>query len=171
MPTCIVLIGLPGTGKSTITKKMIEYDSDSFVYSTDAYIEEQARALGSTYDDLFTDYIKKAEFRMDAMLDIAVQDKLTVFWDQTNLSAKKRKKIIDRMKKAGYQMQAVAIIPPTAPEDIAEWEQRLTGRPGKTIPDFIMKNMKESYVLPTLEEGFYRVEFYNMYGKFVKALG
>jgi tRNA uridine 5-carbamoylmethylation protein Kti12 len=164
-PICTVMVGLPGLGKSTLIKGMWK-DTDTFIYSTDGYIEQQAQALNKTYDDVFKDYIDKATFRMNALLDIAIKDGVDIIWDQTNLGAGKRHKIIDQMSKAGYQVRCVCIVPPEAGHisDQKDWKHRLANRPGKTIPDEVVSNMYRSFTMPTVEEGFDMITFYNMHG-------
>ena len=163
-PICTVMVGLPGLGKSTLIEGM--YKPDTFIYSTDSYIEQQAQALDKTYDDVFKDYIDKATFRMNALLDIAIKERLDIIWDQTNLGVGKRRKIINRMKQAGYWVRCVCIIPPEAGwlDDQKVWARRLANRPGKTIPHNIMTNMFESFTVPTMDEGFDVIDIYNMHG-------
>ena len=58
-----MLIGVPASGKSTWVNKSIGsiMCNDTFVYSTDAYIEKIAENLGMTYDDVFKDIIDRME--------------------------------------------------------------------------------------------------------------
>ena len=53
----------------------------------------------------------------------------------------------------GYRFDAVVFPNP----DPAEWERRLNSRPGKTIPDNIIRNMVASFRMPTPEEGFVNI--------------
>jgi len=112
--TCYVMVGLPASGKSTFLNfiESPEFGDTVFIYSTDTYIEDNAKALGKTYDEIFQDYIGKATTRMNALLDLAIKADIDVYWDQTNLSAKKRKKIINRMKNAGYNVECVCFVTP-----------------------------------------------------------
>ena len=169
-PICTVMVGLPGLGKSThIESELKLYDRIGmglFVYSTDTYIEAQAKAVGKNYSEVFELFIDKATVRMNALLDIAIKDRMDIIWDQTNLGVGKRRKIINRMKQAGYQVRCVCIIPPEAGwlDDQKVWANRLRNRPGKTIPDHVLSNMYKYFVIPTIEEGFDMITFYNMHG-------
>lgn len=167
-PLCTVMVGLPGLGKSTLLNFADdpEFGDTVFIYSTDNYIEQQAAALDKTYDEVFQDYISKATTRMNALLDIAIKEGIDVYWDQTNLGVGKRRKIINRMKQAGYQVRCNCIIPPEAGwlDDQKVWANRLRNRPGKTIPQNILTNMIESFTVPSVDEGFDMITFYNMHG-------
>ncbi len=168
-PVCEVMVGLPGTGKSTLVKDMYDVDN-MFVYSTDNYIEKCAEQNGITYDEVLdAQGYKPATKHMNEKLDIAVRSGQDIVWDQTNLSVKKRAKIIRRMRKAGYQIRCSCIIPPEAGhfDDLKVLKRRLEGRPGKTIPETVITNMWKSYVLPTSDEGFDMITFYSIHGALV----
>lgn len=119
-PICTVMVGLPGLGKSTIVnseRKFYEHsviDMDVFVYSTDDILERIAQQLGKTYNDVFEQHIKSATAEADIDLVYAIKERKDIIWDQTNLGVGKRKKIINRMKQAGYQVRCECIIPPEA---------------------------------------------------------
>lgn len=164
-PICTVMVGLPGLGKSTIVNGMYK-DVDTFIYSTDNLLEVAAKELGSTYDEVFETLIKSVTEAANGSLDVAIRNKQDIIWDQTNLGAGKRKKIINRMKQAGYQVRCECIIPPEAGwiDDQKTWAYRLANRPGKTIPQNILTNMIESFTVPTVAEGFDMITFYNMHG-------
>lgn len=163
-PICTVMVGLPGLGKSTLIEGM--YKPDAFIYSTDQFIEDAAAHFGKTYDEAFEDNIKAATESMNALLDDAIKERKDIIWDQTNLGVGKRRKIINRMKQAGYQVRCICIIPPEAGwlDDQKVWASRLSNRPGKTIPQNILTNMIESFTVPSVDEGFDMITFYNMHG-------
>ena len=166
MATCYVMVGLPAMGKSTLVDEMCKMDPDVFVYSTDAILERIAEQLGKTYNDVFEDHIKSAQTEADIWLAEAIKHKLNIIWDQTNLGVGKRRKIINRMKQAGYDVACYCVVPPEAGhfDDLKVWKQRLRNRPGKTIPDHVLSNMWESYVDPTVDEGFEGISYYNIHG-------
>lgn len=163
-PICTVMVGLPGLGKSTLVEGM--YKPDTFIYSTDAYIEGVASAQGKTYNEVFQETIEEATENMENFLQYAIEDGRDIIWDQTNLGVGKRRKIINRMKQAGYQVRGICIIPPEAGwlDDQKVWANRLRNRPGKTIPKNILTNMIESFTFPTVDEGFDMITFYDMHG-------
>jgi len=168
-PVCTVMVGLPAMGKSTLIKDM--HEPDTWIYSTDMYIEQIAEDNGITYDEAFESNIKAAtEFNERKLKTMIVLGKDVIF-DQTNLGVNKRRKIINRMKQAGYQVRCVCIMPPEPGhfDDLKAWKYRLQNRPGKTIPQHVISNMWESYVEPTIDEGFDMITFYNMHGALISV--
>lgn len=172
-PICTVMVGLPGLGKSTLVdsqRKVYErIDMDVFVYSTDNYIEDAAKHFGVTYNEAFEDNIKGATESMNALLDSAIKERQDVIFDQTNLGVGKRRKIINRMKQAGYQVRCECIVPPESDYDGTKenWVERLANRQGKTIPQNVLTNMIDSFIMPTTEEGFDMITFYDMHGALI----
>lgn len=162
MTTCKMFIGLPASGKSTLVSR-IKQDS-YWVYSTDAYIERVAASQNKTYDEVFANSITTATSEAEKYLALALAMKTPIIWDQTNLSDKKRRKVITKLQSYDYDIHAHCVVPPETVEDIAEWNRRLHSRKGKSIPDFVIDNMIKSYVKPTLEEGFASISFYDIYG-------
>lgn len=160
-PTATVLVGLPASGKST---RVIEMNPHAFIYSTDRYIENVASSTLRNYDEVFNDVIKQATENMNILLQSAIHDGKDIIFDQTNLSIKKRSKIINRMKQVGYSVECECFLPPETVEDIAEWNRRLHSRPGKTIDEGIIANMVKTYTIPTIEEGFDSLVYWNIYG-------
>lgn len=169
MPTCTVMVGLPATGKSTLIQRMIS--EDTWIYSTDMYIDTVAEDNGITYNEAFSSNIKAATEFNEQKLNSMIKLRKDVIWDQTNLGVGKRRKIINRMRQAGYEVNCVCIVPPEAGHisDQKDWMYRLQNRPGKNIPNEVIANMMENFVLPTADEGFDRIEFYNMHGALLKA--
>lgn len=153
MPILYVLVGLPGSGKSTIVDSIIKKYNDTFVYSTDNLIEEWSAQMGWSYNMGFQKYIDKATKEMNNMLVDALKNKNNIIWDQTNLAIKKRKSIIS---KVGPEYKKVCVYIELSKNDLEEkiLSERLNSRIGKNIPENIISNMKASFSIPTLEEGF-----------------
>ena len=166
-PICTVMVGLPATGKSTRVDALATMNPDAFVYSTDNYIERCAKQNDWTYDRAFAEFIEPATKYMNEMLDIAMRSKQDIVWDQTNLGAKKRAKIINRMRQAGYTVECECVLFPQGDSQQEDWHYRLASRTGKTIPDNILYSMMDSFVMPTVEEGFDSVHYFDMYGNLI----
>lgn len=164
MTILTVLVGLPGSGKSTYVKNVI--NEDTFVYSTDQFIEDAAKHFGITYNEAFADNIKAASASMNLLLNEAIQKRKHVIWDQTCLSAKKRCGIISRFPDS-YAKFCICRVPPRDDAEWAELNRRVLSREGKIIPSRIIESMADSYVEPTREEGFDAVYLYDIYGNVV----
>ena len=167
-----VLVGLPGSGKSTRLAFVDdpEFSNTVFVYSTDAYIEREARAVGKTYNEMFRDMIDPATKRQNELLNYALNIGVDVHWDQTNMSSKKRKGILSKFPKS-YRKVCWCIAPPRTPEEWTELDRRLASRPGKTIPHHIIESMADSYVEPELDEGFNYIMVVDLLGNTIAEKG
>lgn len=148
-PTVYMMVGVPGSGKSTwIARQNFDWNR-TVVVSTDAIIDRRAAAAGRTYSDVFQDEIKSATAEMNQNLRDAISRKMDIIWDQTNLTAKARK---GKLAQIPREYRRVAVYFPT-PGD-AELKRRLGSRPGKIIPPNVILGMKSQLEPPTESEGF-----------------
>lgn len=154
MPKCIILVGVPASGKSTWQyKKYGEYPPS--VASTDNIIQEIASSYGMTYDEGFKGLIQFAEQIMWRQITTCLMRGNDFIIDRTNLTAKSRAKFIQKLKLHRYEIEAV-VFPTPEPE---EWKRRLDSRRGKTIPQEVLDRMVASYEVPTEAEGFDKITF------------
>jgi predicted kinase len=151
---CWFLIGLPGSGKSTYIKNM---GFNGVRVSTDDYIEMIAAKENKTYNEVWDNKTyKDAERWAKDALNHAIDNHRNIIYDQTNLTAKTRKKKLDAIPETYYK---IGIVFKTL--DLGDYFSRLKGRQGKTIPLHIIENMAISFEVPTTEEGFDQI--YNIY--------
>jgi predicted kinase len=149
MSTLYVMVGVPGSGKSTWIQR--QDLTSAVVLSTDDYIEHRARALGKTYSDVFESEIKAAEQHLRLELVQAIKLNQVIYWDQTNISVNSRAKKLGAVP-AHYRR--IAVYFPTPLEVV---QQRLLDRAqatGKLIPASVMRRMTQQLTLPTISEGF-----------------
>ena len=108
-PKLYMLIGLPGSGKSTFINKILNPNKDwyTIVLSTDASIERYAEAHGKTYDDVFQEAIKGAETYLNDKLDHAIEHEYSIIWDQTNLTRKSRARKLAKIREYYYKIAMV----------------------------------------------------------------
>lgn len=154
MPKCTILIGVPGSGKTTWMQNQ-EWIDSMYIASTDDVIELVVDQFCITYNEGFKDLIKFAEKVMWRELELAAVDGDPIYIDRTNMTAKSRKRFIDMLKPYGYEFEAVVFSTP----DASEWKQRLDSRPFKTIPQDAIDRMVTSYEQPTEAEGFSAITF------------
>ena len=147
MPKCYQLIGVPASGKSTWIKDQI-WALGLTVVSTDAFVEDYARAQGKTYSEVFKDYMPTAVDLMAKQVVFARDHSHTVIWDQTSTTLASRERKFRMLP--DYEHIAVVFRTP----DLAVLKDRLSSRPGKEIPWEVIQGMIDNWEEPTEEEGF-----------------
>ena len=156
-PEIIVMIGLPGSGKSTWRDKILaQSDADYVIVSSDDEIERMAAADGLDYTSGFDKYIGKATQVSKQKFKDAIQSKKNVIWDQTNLTEKKRRGILQQVPRE-YRKIAVAF--EVTDEELQNRLNKRERETGKSIPAKVVSNMAKSYKPPSKQEGFDEVYF------------
>jgi predicted kinase len=147
MPHCYQLVGVPGSGKSTWIRNQ-DWALGLTVVSTDAFVEDYARAQGKTYSEVFEEYMPTAVDLMAEQVVFAREHGHTVIWDQTSTTVASRAKKFRMLP--DYEHVAVVFQTP----EHKELMRRLSSRPGKDIPEHVIASMIASWEDPTDEEGF-----------------
>ena len=147
MSKCYQLIGVPAAGKSTWIKNQI-WALGLTVVSTDAFVEDYARECGSTYSEVFDDYMPRAVELMANQVVFAREHGHTVIWDQTSTTVKSRARKFNMLP----DYQHISIVFRTPELDVLK--KRLANRPGKEIPWEVVQGMIDNWEEPTEEEGF-----------------
>ena len=152
MQTLVVMVGLPGSGKDYYINSLNDGDSpNDIILSTDNILEDIADDLGSTYNEVFKTHYKEAERIMETMIQNSLNHHGFVIWNQTNLTKKKRKKILNRFRKFDRKVCVYIKI------DEEVHKQRLAYREqtqGKFISDEVIEKMRSTLEEPSMEEGF-----------------
>ena len=151
---CVMLCGIPTSGKSTYVKKLkaLDYWKDAVVLSTDNYIEEYAKRVGQTYNEVFDDVIPDATRELELQLNMAKDKGKDIIWDQTNLSVKTRRNKLSKLP--FYYKRGVVYFEVSLEEAL----ERNKHRKGKFIPESILKRMWHQFEIPTRNEDFDYVE-------------
>lgn len=151
----VMFVGIPASGKSTVIQDFLIGMGfpDVFIYSSDAYIEEKAKELNSTYTEVFSKFVKEARVEMDKKLKKSIEEGKHIFWDQTNLGKKKRASALSQIPNDYYKICVYFTVPETE-EELKEHQRRLDSRKDKFIPSHVIKDMIDTYVYPTKGEGF-----------------
>jgi len=150
IPKVYVLVGVPGSGKSTWIANQ-DWALACVVVSTDHWIEVFARELGLTYNQVFDQYMPAAVHAMAAQVAMAQQHGCDIIWDQTSLTVASRRKKFNMLP--NYEHIAVVFNTP----EPAELEQRLTQRPNKVVPNSVITRMIDSFEPPSESEGYKQI--------------
>lgn len=150
MPTAYILVGVPGSGKSTWARNQQWAKQCKFI-STDDLVEAYALSCGKTYTEVFKDYMPEAVKVMADQVVQAWENGDDIIWDQTSTTIASRKKKFAMLP--GYTM--IAVVFKTPGEE--ELNARLMSRPGKVIPLEAIQGMISGFEHPSLEEGFDQV--------------
>jgi predicted kinase len=152
MPTAYILVGIPGSGKSTwISKAPVDWNN-TVVASTDNYVDQEAKRQNKTHSEVFKDVMPDAVSHMAKTVVDAVKNKQDIIWEQTSTTRHTRAKKL-RMLPSDYEI--IAVVFPTP--DKKELARRLGSRPGKTIPDEVVNDMITRWEEPTEDEGFDKI--------------
>lgn len=149
MKKLYIMVGVPGSGKSTWIKNQ-NWMLGLNVVSTDAFVEDYARSQGKTYSEVFEEYMPIAVQKMTDHVVFCREHNLDIVWDQTSTTIATRAKKI-RMLPDYYK---IAVVFPTPETSVLK--ERLNSRPGKNVPWDIVSKMAQQLEVepPTLEEGF-----------------
>jgi predicted kinase len=152
MPKCYQLVGVPASGKSTWIKSQ-DWAGDCVVVSTDEFVEDYAREVGSTYSEVFDDYMPTAVKLMADKVVEAREAGKDIIWDQTSTGVKARARKFNMLP----DYEHIAVVFKTPGKE--ELDRRLASRPGKNIPAHVMCSMIDNFEMPDEEEGFKEIWF------------
>jgi predicted kinase len=152
MPKVYVLVGVPGSGKSTWVDSQ-DWALPCARVSTDKWVEIYANEVGRTYSEVFVDFMPTAVDLMAKEVVAARETGRDIIWDQTSTTVKSRAKKFAMLP--DYDHIAVVFKTP----DHKELMRRLSNRAGKEIPDHVIASMIASWEDPTEDEGFKEIWF------------
>ena len=150
-PEIVMLIGAPGSGKSTYVKQLLaDHPEKNYVLlSTDDLLAAWGEAEGLSYPEAFEKYMKKADQQFKIQFRQAKNTNSNIIIDRTNLTTKGRAKLLKQLPKEYYKSAVVFEVVRD------ELNRRLAKREietGKKIPDRVVTNMIASYRPPTNAE-------------------
>lgn len=147
MAKCYQLVGVPASGKSTWIKNQ-EWADNCVIVSTDEFVEAHAQEQGKTYSEVFAEYMPTAVKLMADKVIQAREAGKDIIWDQTSTTLASRARKFNMLP--DYEHIAVVFKTPAADE----LARRLASRPGKNIPEHVMRSMIDHFEMPDEEEGF-----------------
>ena len=152
-PLLVMLVGLPGSGKSTAAERLFsEIRSQGRtceIVGTDVYLESEAARRDLSYSAVFAEAFEIAEALMWTQAEEAIRRRASVIWDQTNLTVNARNQ---RLRLFPGEYVRVAAVMPTA--DHQAWERNLARGPGRAVPGEVFDRMRVYFRRPSKEEGF-----------------
>lgn len=93
-PIAFVLVGLPGSGKSTWAAAHPERLP---IASTDEFIESYAAQKKISYAQAFREYNLQAKLLLKDRLNSLIAQKASFIWDQTNITVRKRRAVYNKL--------------------------------------------------------------------------
>lgn len=142
----IVLIGAPGSGKSTWADNFMIGKEDLDWWSTD-----RARGiLGKNEDDQSVS--AKAFNYVESRVNESLKTGRSVIVDATSMYPKARKRWIDIAKK--FDAKTIAVVLDASKELLMERNKTRGEAGGRVVPEDVIDKMLGKYVTPTHEEGF-----------------
>lgn len=149
----VVMIGPPGSGKSTLIAAMREEGLDFRVASTDDIVDAYATENGLTYSQAHQRVNwKEAQSKFKTTIRQSANDGVSFIIDRTNMGEKVRRGYFDAIRNRGYTSIALNL-----QCDDRELQKRIDERAastGKFIPPKILKEMMDRYDAPQTREGF-----------------
>ena len=156
MSRLIVMVGLPGSGKSTEAKKLKDLYSLSFdkveIFSSDSYRE---KVLGDENDQSNNQIVFDTLYK-DMKEFLNSDGNVLAIFDATNVTLKSRKKIFEILPR-DKDIEVVAHVVNTSYSICIEWDSKRDRKVGK---DVITKFYKQ-YEHPQEFEGFKYIFFSN----------
>jgi predicted kinase len=152
MAKCYQLIGVPASGKSTWIDSQ-DWALTCARVSTDKWVEIYANEVGRTYSEVFDSFMPTAVDLMAKEVVAAREMNRDIIWDQTSTTEKSRARKFNMLP--DYEHIAVVFKTP----EKEELDRRLASRPGKNIPEHVMRSMIDHFEMPSLEEGFTQIWF------------
>ena len=147
MNSLIMMIGIPGSGKSTYARHLMNHLDNVVIHSSDSIRKELS---GSEQE---TTINKEVFSLLHRRMMIDLQHGKDVIYDATNLDVRNRRNIIRLVRS---QLKGVEIIAMVMDSDMEECKAFNLKRE-RVVPDHILNKMQKDYTVPSLDEGFDRI--------------
>ena len=154
-PLLVMLVGLPGSGKSTAAGRLASavrsQGRPCETVGTDAYLEAEAIRRGLSYATIFAEQRERdlAAAIMWEQAREAIHSRISVIWDQTNLTVSARRRRLCLFPRD--YLRIAAVMPTT---NAKAWERNLARGPDRAVPENVFHRMQAEFCRPSKEEGF-----------------
>ena len=153
MSKIIIMVGIPGSGKTTFAKALA--DEEGYAYLSSDEIRKDIINANSKAELVKPESINYHTFKiMNSTAVKLLRCDLDVIYDATNLNRKDRKSIIkevNKLREEGYEITITAFVLNT-PSDVCI--ERNNAREENKVPDDVMMRYIEKFTRPILDEGF-----------------
>lgn len=146
----VMLIGIPGSGKTTWAREKMKYRSSTYIHlSSDEIRNKIASDTGETDRNKLN--AKTFKVMNDSTIE-CLKRGISIFYDATNLTVKDRrhimKKVIALQSELEIETKAVVF---NTPFEVCYERNRRRKEP---VPNEYMRKYRDMFTYPTEEEGF-----------------
>lgn len=149
--TVTIMVGLPGSGKSTIAESL-----NLPILSRDDVITDMFPDM--TYNEAYRhirenkDQYMAVSFKFEKELIKAAKEQKDIVIDMTMLSLSSRRSIMAKFPNAKFK--AIVVVSP-----LSIVKERASKRPGKEMSDKVYEHMLPTFTMPVKEEGFEEITY------------